>query len=82
MGEADWPSRFHIASAEITAYLLNPDHEDGAAKCRFLAGFGFTPRNPDNLRDVLLRPCRRANFQGVRPGYEAVELTSRGRSQL
>ena len=77
-GEADWPSRFHIAPAKITAYLLNPDHKDGAAKCRFLAAFGFTPHNPDDLRDALHRhPCR-ANFRGVRPGYEAIKLSFEG----
>ena len=78
MGEADWPSRFHIAPAKITAYLLNLDHKDGAAKCRFLAAFGFTPLNPDDLRDALLKHCRRANFQGVHPGYEAVKLYFEG----
>lgn len=77
-GEADWPSRFHIAPAKITAYLLDPDHKDGAAKCRFLAAFGFTPRNPDALRDALLGHCRPVNFQGVRPGYQAVKLYFEG----
>ncbi|MCJ2050849.1 DUF6883 domain-containing protein [Methylobacterium sp. J-070] len=78
IGEEDWPSRFHIAPAKITAYLHNPDHRDGAAKCRFLAAFGFTPRNPDDLRDALLGHCRRTHFQGVLPGYQAVKLCFEG----
>ncbi|MCJ2088786.1 hypothetical protein MKK88_22790 [Methylobacterium sp. E-005] len=78
LGEADWPSRFHIAPAKIAAYLLNLDHKDGAAKCRFLAVFGFTPRNPDDLRDALHRHRCRANFRGVRPGYEAIKLYFEG----
>lgn len=76
--EADWPSRFHIAPAKITAYLLDPQHKDGAAKCRFLVAFGYTPRNPDDLRDALLGHCRRAHFRGTRAGYEAVKLYFEG----
>jgi hypothetical protein len=76
--EADWPSRFHIAPAKITAYLLNPHHTDGAAKCRFLAAFGFTPGNPDDLREALLGHCCRAHFRSVLPGYQAVKLYFEG----
>lgn len=69
-----WPSRFLVAPAKITAYLLNPGHRDGAAKCRFLAAFGFTPGDPDALLEHGLRP----NFRGFLPGYRAIKLYFEG----
>lgn len=79
--QENWPNRFHVAPAKITAYLLNANHKDGAAKCRFLAAFGFTAHNPDDLREALLRHWRRAYFRGVLPGYQAIKLYFEGRSQ-
>lgn len=73
-----WPSRFHVARAKVSAYLLNPSHRDGAAKCRFLAAFGFTPGDPDALIDALLDPARQPHFRGFVPGYRATKLYFEG----
>ncbi|MCJ2022903.1 DUF6883 domain-containing protein [Methylobacterium sp. J-067] len=74
----EWPRRFHIAPAKITDYLLNPDHRDGAAKCRFLAAFGFEPGKPDDLTRALFDHSRHSNFRGWVQAHRAVKLYFEG----
>ncbi len=73
-----WPRRFHIAPAKVTEYLLNPHHRDGAAKCRFLAAFGFEPGKPDDLIRALFDHSRQSNFRGLRQAHRAVKLYFEG----
>ena len=73
-----WPSGFSVAPAKVTAYLLNPSHRDGAAKCRFLTAFGFAPGDPGALIAALLDHARRPNFRGFLPGYRAIKLYFEG----
>lgn len=42
-----------ISREKIIAYLLNPDHPDGAAKARVLAHAGFEVSNPELLERAL-----------------------------
>ncbi len=76
--EFGWPASFTIAPAKITAYLLDPNHPDGGPKYAFLAPFGFTPRNPEDLRRALLSHARRDNFAGFVPARRAVKLYFEG----
>lgn len=58
-----------IHDRKLSAYLLNPSHEDGGPKCRFLLRFGFDRSEPQTLREALLRHVRenRGTFQGKTP---------------
>ena len=42
-----------IEVAKIQAYLLNPNHLDGASKDKFLRSFGYDPRRPEELANSL-----------------------------
>jgi hypothetical protein len=74
----EWPRRFHIAPAKVMDYLLNPNHRDGAAKCRFLATFGFAPHRPDDLARALLSHCSESHFRGFVPARRAIKLYFEG----
>jgi hypothetical protein len=54
-----------IDAPKILSFLLNPDHEDGASKEKFLVGFGFSRHAPSVLADALVEHAI-ANFPGVR----------------
>ncbi|MCJ2083304.1 DUF6883 domain-containing protein [Methylobacterium sp. J-090] len=41
---------------KITKYLLNPDHEKGAAKAAYFARFGFLADQWEALADGSARP--------------------------
>ncbi len=73
-----WPRRFHIAPAKVSDYLLIPTHRDGAAKCRFLLGFGFEPGRPDDLIQALFDHGRESNFRAYMPAHQAVKLYFEG----
>jgi hypothetical protein len=47
----------HIPTAKITNYLLDVEHREGGPKARFLLRFGFSPDNPEVLREALLTHC-------------------------
>lgn len=44
-----------VAEGKVVGYLLNPQHPDGAAKARFLAGLGFRTTNWRLLAGALRR---------------------------
>jgi hypothetical protein len=47
----------HLAFVEqpkLASYLLNPDHEDGGPKGKFLAAIGFDLGKPDEVEAALL----------------------------
>jgi hypothetical protein len=43
-----------LDDGKITRYLLNTVHPTGASKAKFFISFGFSPRNPDELKSALL----------------------------
>jgi len=47
-----------VGDAKLTDDLLNPTHPRGAAKARFLAGFGFALERLDEARQAFLRHAR------------------------
>lgn len=74
----NWPPRFEIAPAKVTRYLLNHDHPDGAAKCRFLAAFGFGPAQADDLVQALHAHRRLEHFRRIVPAWQAIKLYFEG----
>ena len=78
MRRDEWPRRFFIAPAKVTDYLLNPDHKEGAAKCRFLATFGFEPSNPGDLTRALFDHSQTGHFRGFVPARQAMKLYFEG----
>ena len=42
-------NRFFVPRRKLTKYLLNPNHEAGQAKARFLLSKGFSPKDPATL---------------------------------
>ncbi len=58
-----------VHERKLGSYLLNPAHEDGGPKYRFLSRFGFDRGDPEVLREALLRHVREnpATFQGETP---------------
>lgn len=48
-----------VEDAKLVDYLLDPTHHRGAAKARFLAGFGFSSARPDEAREAFLEHAHR-----------------------
>ncbi|MEZ5842770.1 MAG: hypothetical protein R3D27_03445 [Hyphomicrobiaceae bacterium] len=48
-----------VEDAKLVGYLLDLTHHRGAAKARFLAGFGFSAERPDEAREAFLEHARR-----------------------
>ena len=48
----------HVERNKIVAYLLAPDHPEGAGKAEFFAHFGFTVDLWEVLADALLAHAR------------------------
>ncbi len=55
IGPAPIPTRFVIEDAKVSAYLLDPSHVEGGAKCAFLVSVGFSIGDPNTLMLSLLR---------------------------
>ncbi|KQT47822.1 hypothetical protein ASG52_11190 [Methylobacterium sp. Leaf456] len=55
IGPTPIPTRFVIEDAKVRAYLLDPSHEEGGAKCAFLVSVGFSIDDPATLKQALLR---------------------------
>lgn len=41
IGPVSYPTQFRIEIDKVVKYLLDPEHEDGGPKCRFLLSVGF-----------------------------------------
>lgn len=54
-----------ISGAKIVDHLLNPSHPDGAAKARFFAGLGFSPKEWTTLAETLHRLAKTAQVANV-----------------
>lgn len=65
IGFVPWPSGHVVSRAKLSGYLLDPDHPQGAAKCRFLIAFGFHPQDPAALERALLAHGGPANFLDI-----------------
>jgi len=63
-------NRFFVLRRKLTKYLLNPNHEAGRAKARFLLSKGFSPKDPATLEQVLIQHAREAAVCQIRPGAE------------
>jgi hypothetical protein len=63
-------NRFFVPRRKLTKYLLNPNHEAGRAKARFLLSKGFSPKDPAALEQALIQHAREAAVCQIRPGAE------------
>jgi hypothetical protein len=63
-------NRFFVPRRKLTEYLLNPNHEAGRAKARFLLSKGFNPKDPATLEQALIQHAREAAVCQIRPGAE------------
>jgi hypothetical protein len=63
-------NRFFVPRRKLTKYLLNPNHEAGRAKARFLLSKGFSPKDPATLEQALIQHAREAAVCQIRPGAE------------
>jgi len=73
-------NRFFVPRRKLTKYLLNPNHEAGRAKARFLLSKGFSPKDPATLEQALIQHAREAAVCQIRPraegkGYLVTGLT-------
>jgi hypothetical protein len=81
-----------ISEAKIRDYLLNVDHPDGTSKARFFINGGFSPENPSELTEALVRHFvdnkdariinRPDKFGGIRIIVDAPMLVPDGRKPL
>lgn len=78
MSDDAWPARFVVAPPKVTDYLLNSDHPDGGPKAKFLAQFGYGPKNALDLYHALISHSQRENFVGTVRGHKAVKLYFHG----
>lgn len=65
IGLVPWPSGHIVPTRKLTGDLLDPNHSQGAAKCRFLTAFGFHPQDPAALERALLAHASPANFLDI-----------------
>lgn len=63
-------NRFFVPRRKLTEYLLNPNHEEGQAKARFLLSKGFSPEDPDTLEQALIQRAQEATVCQIHPGAE------------
>lgn len=82
-----WPAGYIVPAGKLTGYLLDPHHPKGAAKCRFLTGFGFGPDDPASLEAALLAHASAENLldlqassYGLRYRYQGPLPTPDGRA--
>lgn len=52
-GSIGYPVQFRIEIDKVVKYLLDPDHDDGGPKCRFLLSVGFSVGDPVTLMAAL-----------------------------